>query len=1329
MGMLNQAPSSELLTTLIGKSTAGASLQDLADYIATTDAFTAEYPATQTAREFATEMFGKLITGGTLDAEINTAVIDLLEGLLIAGTTKAEGFVAVINFLADSANADHPDLGDIAQAFQNRADAAEYFSVTKELGGSSDAELAAAIASVTSDADTLTAANAAADSTATSGEVVAGQSFTLTTGIDEFVGNGSDNTFTAGVINEKTGADITSINSGDTLDGGAGTDTLNITATADNNTSLTGLTVKNIEVVNITGANNFASSTSVTTTDAPVAGTAPVSSIKINVNKIALKGQTDVLDLGDFVVAEGAAAGNEGLTVSNGVTSLAVEVADGASASTVASAIAAKINTSAAEVGSGFAGAVATAVGGKLTVTYAPQTGKNATLLDPAALTVVATSVDANKDDVTGKAGQVTTSIPAVTTTEPVTSLTATLTLNGIEHTLTTVATGTEAGAEAGEVDVDLLYAEKVDGEAADVVISTAEKNDLANTIRNLAVTKINAEFDTVTASAGDNNGEILLTSSVLGGSLPEIGLTLNDVVLTAADAADSQNVAGVTRTLATGALQEVRTITITDGEGAESYKLLIDGSNYGSRVIGVGEDEADVATTVAATLNAVLGDGSAIAVGGTVTVTAPTAGTPLPDINLIPSAEASDVSIAISRQNASKVGTTTTVTSADATVSGSQFAGADEVWLQGATSNNTNLTVTGSQIAGLSKVTGIDAQTFTLGTASTLALSGASTATGKSAIVKGGGTTLNIIGTGTAGFALTESNTTNKMETLAVDTSGTTVLTVSGMSVLESISQAGKGGLTVNGATNKVSSITGGVGADKLTLATQTAEDNVATAKDETVNATLSSGDGADTVVVTVSGAGNTTVETGAGADTIKVNHTATGNVSIDAGDGDDTVMLATGTGELTAKSTVSGGDGVDTLVTTGDTTLTTGDYTKLGSYATGFEKLTFTSATGGAGKAAFDASKVPMAAYTVTAGTANYFQEVANGTAFVNIPMVRAATDYLGAIANYGATGLTVETAGYKADTDAKDEDYDANYGQDISITHSSFAGAATYTVSASDVTLTIAAIASSDNAKSAAQSATLAGQMETVVVNLASARGTAAKADNGDTEYMANFSIDTDATDGNDAMQGLTSITVRGSGKVIIDTSADANDTNDLVAANLKLIDLSGMTDFENLNYKGESQSGTYANLATSTVTLNSAVAETVLLGGADDTVDTNSSVDFYDTISNFSLVATAITTDADDVIDAATSDTLDIETAVDNTAGVNKFVADDTAYSSLNSALLAVATKTVAGTQNVLFHAEGNTYVFAGDLDGELDSDDLLVELTGVLNLDQLINAIV
>jgi len=247
MGMLNQAPSTAMLTTLIAKSVEGATTQDLADYIATTDAFTAEYPATQTAREFATEMFGKLITGGTLDADINTAVIDLLEGLLTSGTTKAQGFVAVIDFLANPANAAHADLGDIAQSFQNRADAAEYFSITKELGGSTDAELAAAIASVTSDAATLTAANAASDSTASAEAVVAGQTFTLTTGADVKTLGSSDDTVSAGP---------TTLTSGDILDGGAGTDTFRIVdaATKDFSTSV-GAKISGFEIVEITNTN------------------------------------------------------------------------------------------------------------------------------------------------------------------------------------------------------------------------------------------------------------------------------------------------------------------------------------------------------------------------------------------------------------------------------------------------------------------------------------------------------------------------------------------------------------------------------------------------------------------------------------------------------------------------------------------------------------------------------------------------------------------------------------------------------------------------------------------------------------------------------------------------------------------------------------------------------------------------------------------------------------------------------------------------------------------------------------------------------------------
>ena len=248
MGMLNTAPSTTMLNTLIEKSTAGSSLQELADYIATTDAFVAEYPSTQTAREFASEMFGKLTTGGTITAAINTAVIDILEGLLVAGTTKAEGFVAVINYLKDTTNNTNADLGDIAKSFQNRADAAEYFSVTKELGTSTASELAAAISTVTSDAATLTAANAAADTTAAAVPAVLGQAFPLTTGVDALTGGAGNDSF---VGTSATVATAT-LTAGDNLSGGDGADTLSVTASiTGGNTLGTGVTTSGIETLNV----------------------------------------------------------------------------------------------------------------------------------------------------------------------------------------------------------------------------------------------------------------------------------------------------------------------------------------------------------------------------------------------------------------------------------------------------------------------------------------------------------------------------------------------------------------------------------------------------------------------------------------------------------------------------------------------------------------------------------------------------------------------------------------------------------------------------------------------------------------------------------------------------------------------------------------------------------------------------------------------------------------------------------------------------------------------------------------------------------------------
>lgn len=74
--------------------------------------------------------------------------------------------------------------------------------------------------------------------------------FVLTTGADTFVGEGASDTFTATLGNSAT------LNGGDSLDGGAGDDTLSITNTNATNFALGGATVRNIEHLRVktTGA-------------------------------------------------------------------------------------------------------------------------------------------------------------------------------------------------------------------------------------------------------------------------------------------------------------------------------------------------------------------------------------------------------------------------------------------------------------------------------------------------------------------------------------------------------------------------------------------------------------------------------------------------------------------------------------------------------------------------------------------------------------------------------------------------------------------------------------------------------------------------------------------------------------------------------------------------------------------------------------------------------------------------------------------------------------------------------------------------------------------
>ena len=75
---------------------------------------------------------------------------------------------------------------------------AEHFVVTNEIGGSTTGERAALIASVISGAATLTATNTAVYSAADAEELVASQTFRLTTSLNNFSGGAGDDTISGG---------------------------------------------------------------------------------------------------------------------------------------------------------------------------------------------------------------------------------------------------------------------------------------------------------------------------------------------------------------------------------------------------------------------------------------------------------------------------------------------------------------------------------------------------------------------------------------------------------------------------------------------------------------------------------------------------------------------------------------------------------------------------------------------------------------------------------------------------------------------------------------------------------------------------------------------------------------------------------------------------------------------------------------------------------------------------------------------------------------------------------------------------------------------------
>lgn len=177
--------------------------------------------------------------------EINAGRVSLPAAALTILNSAAAADLGVFNAKLAVAEAFTAELDTVPEvlAFQNNTDAARELLA----GVETQAEADAVIADI---ADEVAAVVAG-------GETNPGQTFTLTAGADNIAATSGNDTINALTINA-AGAAATTFSAFDVIDGGAGTDTLNVYSDNTNNLNdafPSTITVKNVEIVNILNAN------------------------------------------------------------------------------------------------------------------------------------------------------------------------------------------------------------------------------------------------------------------------------------------------------------------------------------------------------------------------------------------------------------------------------------------------------------------------------------------------------------------------------------------------------------------------------------------------------------------------------------------------------------------------------------------------------------------------------------------------------------------------------------------------------------------------------------------------------------------------------------------------------------------------------------------------------------------------------------------------------------------------------------------------------------------------------------------------------------------
>ena len=769
---------------------------------------------------------------------------------------------------------------------------------------------------------------AAVASSVASGSTSAGQTFTLTTGVDAsgvIKGDGGGTTSTTGNdtfngLASDTGATTDTFTVTDKLNGGLGSDTLNIiysgTATA---ITLPSAEVSDIETINIRALQTTAATlTSVTASNF------------VNATEFAADRATSALAFtalaqGQSVAIKGngsATNGNVTLTYADAATSNTINISGGTTAGAVtevgAGLLSTTINSTGAANTIGTLGLAASVTSATVNATTALTTGA----VTAAALTSLT---------VTG-AGAVAlgTTIPATVTTLNASTMTGALTatLANVSTQVVTLGTGDDVITTGGVLTTGSVAA---GASTADVLV--------AGTMAHINTAALGAKytgFETLRLNNAANTLDMALTLSGITAVQTQIGAaTLTNLTATQAGAITIRTnaIAGTGDAMSFALASSAATtdvLSITTGVGTTTT-----GATDITTLVATGFETLNLRANPGPTATAGGGGGSdrTTIISGTIT------GATLANVVLTgTSVNIANVAIA----NAT----------AGVTVNGSALTG------DGATTS-VGLTVAGSAFAGSSIIGSGVADLFTIGAEGSTYNGGAGndTFTTTVAILAADGTTDGVFigGAGTdtltltGAITLTDNNFTNVTGFEALNTAATTVMNVTGLGAAAKLAFAD--GITATfgtGAINTLDVWSTGLYDKPVTLTRVSANTGIVAA---TSAMSYTTGAGADTITITATdfvgstGAqGSLVISSGAGADTITFSTgthaaglgTGTQWVTINPGTGADRITQAAGTNSTAAIDAVSYtfADG-DSLATAGNFDIITGFKAATGGFA----------------------------------------------------------------------------------------------------------------------------------------------------------------------------------------------------------------------------------------------------------------------------------------------------------------------------------------------------------------------------------------------------------